>query len=106
MTRSCWLLSRKPGRCNAGSACLLTLPLTNGPNVFDLEAYNLQGELVSTDSITVTSTVSNPVVSSLRISEINYHPADPTVAELSIDADLSANDFEFVEFFNLPNRVC
>ena len=37
--------------------------------------------------------------SGLRISEINYNPADPTTAEISAGFD-DNDDFEFIELFN------
>ncbi|NLF32934.1 MAG: hypothetical protein GX591_18865, partial [Planctomycetes bacterium] len=37
----------------------------------------------------------------LRITEINYHPHDPTAAELAVDPDLDDNDFEFIELANV-----
>ena len=37
----------------------------------------------------------------MRITEINYHPADPTPAEIAALPDVSAEDFEFVEFMNV-----
>jgi hypothetical protein len=44
------------------------------------------------------------VTPSLVISEINYHPADPTAAELATqapnDPDFVADDFEFIEIHN------
>lgn len=36
----------------------------------------------------------------LRVTEINYHPADPTAAELAIMPSLFDSDFEFVELMN------
>lgn len=36
----------------------------------------------------------------LLITEVHYHPVDPTPAELAIDATLTASDFEFVEVHN------
>ncbi|MCA9213170.1 MAG: lamin tail domain-containing protein [Planctomycetales bacterium] len=34
------------------------------------------------------------------ISELNYHPADPTAAALAIDSTLNDDDLEFVELYN------
>lgn len=77
----------------------VTLPLLNGENVFALEAYNPQGELVGSDTITITSTATTPVFDHLRISEINYHPAEVTQAE--IDLGFTDKDqFEFIELIN------
>ena len=40
----------------------------------------------------------------LRITEINYNPADPTPAELAIDARFDNDDFEFVELRNIGTQ--
>jgi CotH kinase protein/Chitobiase/beta-hexosaminidase C-terminal domain/Immunoglobulin domain/Lamin Tail Domain len=37
----------------------------------------------------------------LLISEIHYHPADPTAAELLVNTNFNAEDFEFIEFKNI-----
>ncbi|MFW6155309.1 MAG: lamin tail domain-containing protein [Planctomycetota bacterium] len=37
----------------------------------------------------------------LRITEINYHPHDPTADELAVDPELDDNDFEFIELANV-----
>lgn len=79
----------------------ITLPLAFGANALTFEAYNHQGQLVGTDTITVTSTVSDrPLEDFLRVTEVHYHPADPTQAE--IDAGYSDQDlFEFIELTNI-----
>ncbi|MCA9259427.1 MAG: lamin tail domain-containing protein, partial [Planctomycetales bacterium] len=41
-----------------------------------------------------------PRVGPVVLSEINYHPADPSPAALAIDAALTDNDLEFVEVTN------
>ena len=55
----------------------LTLPVSNGANVFNLEARDGTGALVGTDSITVTGTGGVVPASSANIllTELNYHPA-------------------------------
>ena len=83
----------------------VTLPVSAGDNSLVLEAYDLRGNLVGTDSIVVTSNVSNPVVDSLRITELNYHPHDPTAAELALNPQLDANDIEFIEFTNVGSET-
>ncbi|MCH7814061.1 MAG: hypothetical protein IID40_08580, partial [Planctomycetes bacterium] len=56
----------------------IVMPLAEGANELDLEAYNFRGELIATDSITVTSTSDTPRVADvLRISELMYNPHDP-----------------------------
>ncbi len=39
-------------------------------------------------------------VGPLLITEVHYHPTGPTAAELAIDANVTASDFEFVEIHN------
>ncbi len=41
----------------------------------------------------------------LRVSEINYHPADPRPGELASIPSLSASDFEFIELMNVSNQT-
>ncbi|MEX2185755.1 MAG: lamin tail domain-containing protein [Pirellulales bacterium] len=78
----------------------VTIPLSQGENPLTLEAVDFQGTVVASDTINVTSTATTPVVEFLRISELMYHPADPTAAELAagfVDSD----EFEFIEFVNV-----
>ncbi len=78
----------------------LTLPVDFGTNAIVLEAYDFQGALIATDSVTVTSTVSfRPLQDFLRVSELMYHPADETAEELAAGFG-DADDFEFLEFLN------
>ncbi|MCH8048456.1 MAG: lamin tail domain-containing protein, partial [Planctomycetes bacterium] len=59
----------------------IVMPLAEGANELDFEAYNFRGELIATDSITVTSTSDSPRVADvLRISELMYNPHDPPAA--------------------------
>ncbi len=57
----------------------LQLPVVNGTNVFALEARDSLGQLVGTDTITVTGTGSGGIVpassDNILVTEINYHPA-------------------------------
>ncbi|MBN1852381.1 MAG: lamin tail domain-containing protein, partial [Pirellulales bacterium] len=78
----------------------VTMPLVQGANPIEIQAYGFQGDLLATDTINVTSTASNPVVESLRLTEINYNPAEPTTSELAMLPGLDNNDFEFLEFVN------
>ncbi len=78
----------------------VAVPLVEGANPIVLEAYNFQGDLVASDTITVTTTLPNPVEESLRLTEIMYHPTDPTSDELAVIPGLDNDDFEFLEFVN------
>ena len=49
---------------------------------------------------TLGATNSDPSFGPLVLSEIHYHPADPTAAELALEPALTASDFEFVEIHN------
>ena len=78
-----------------------TLPLVSGPNVIALEAYDFDGALIGTRTITITNSLVglNPR-DFLRITELHYHPADPsTPAEFA--ASSSGSDFEFIEVKNI-----
>jgi hypothetical protein len=59
-----------------------SVPLAFGENALTLEAYDFQGNLITTDSITITSTTSErPHFDFLRINEMMYHPADTRAPE-------------------------
>lgn len=45
-----------------------------------------------------------PVRGNLVISEIHYHPSDPTAAELAAIPDLKSGDFEFLELTNISTN--
>ena len=79
----------------------ISFPLATGANVISLEAFDHQGMFVGSDMITVTTTATNPVGESLRITEVNYNPHEPTDRELAIDPDLNNDDVEFLEVQNI-----
>jgi hypothetical protein len=69
----------------------VTLPIDPGSNLLILEVYDHQNNLVASDTITVTSTVSErPLRDYLRITEVMYNPAGGT----------PLRDREFIEFHN------
>ncbi|MFT5522638.1 MAG: hypothetical protein ACI9HK_000582, partial [Pirellulaceae bacterium] len=80
------------------------LPLEFGVNDIVLEAYDFRGNLIGSDSISIESTVANPVREFLRISEVNYHPHDPSAAEMAAGYT-DDDDFEFIEFVNTSNAT-
>jgi hypothetical protein len=80
----------------------VTLPLHSGANDFAIEAYDFQQRLTASDAITVTTSFVAPnPLDHLRVTEVHYHPADPTAAELAIDPSLEDDDFEFLEIKNI-----
>jgi hypothetical protein len=79
----------------------ITLPVQFGPNAFDIEAYDHQGNLVGSGSIVVTSTSRDPrLQDSLRISEIHYNPADPPLPDVTKNGQ-----FEFIELVNVGTET-
>ncbi len=78
--------------------------LSPGENQITLEAIDYEGQLIGTSSVTINSTADNPVINSLRVSELNYNPGPATQAEQ--DAGYGNDDFEFVELVNRgPNEI-
>lgn len=80
----------------------IRIALLIGPNPITLTAFNQQGAVVGSDSIFITNTSKAELPSNkhLVISEIMYHPADPTSAEIAAGfAD--ENLFEYFELQNI-----
>ena len=78
------------------------VPLFSGANLIELAATDHDGNQVGSDSITVTNSGSVEPASAenLVISEIMYHPSDPTAAELQAGFS-DADEFEFLELRNI-----
>lgn len=76
-----------------GSQWQVQLPLAVGVNVLTLRAFNLQGQEVGADAISITNsgTVDSASAANLVLSEIHYHP-DVTEEE------------EFLELMNIGPR--
>jgi len=49
--------------------------------------------------------VSPPAPGEVTVTELNYHPHDPTPDELAIDPTFTPGDFEFVEMLNTSDRT-
>ncbi|MDG2125195.1 MAG: hypothetical protein P8J87_15940, partial [Verrucomicrobiales bacterium] len=82
------------------------LPVLPGANTVTLEAYNLQGQLVGSDTITFTGTgtVAPASAANLVISEIMYHPASPDAAEIAAGFN-DQDDFEYLELMNISETT-
>lgn len=93
-----------PTRWTAITQWEVDVPLVQGVNQIKLEAYDFQGVKIGEVLTTITSTASNNLAGALRITEVNYHPSDPTAAELAAIAGLSDNSFEFIELANVSNQ--
>ncbi|MEK0449800.1 MAG: hypothetical protein RL088_2068 [Verrucomicrobiota bacterium] len=87
-----------------GSTWQAAVPLGAGANNIVLEATNLQGAIVGADSITITNIggLVPAAAGNIVISELMYHPANATVAELAAlgIASIDADQFEFLELLN------
>ena len=83
------------------------VPLRPGLNALQFRAFDFQGNPIDTpfpNAINVTSTVSGSLIESLRISEIMYHPVEPTTAE--VDLGFTDQDqFEFIELVNTSSDL-
>ena len=89
------------------STWTVTVPLDPGENLVSLEAVDLHGRIVGTDSITITSSVTDrPLSQFLRLTEIMFNPPRPSQRELSLDPSWQNDDFEYLEFTNSsPDRT-
>ncbi|MGI9239769.1 MAG: lamin tail domain-containing protein, partial [Verrucomicrobiales bacterium] len=84
----------------------VAVPLLSGENLIGLSATNHDGDVVGSDTITVTNTGSTEPASAgnLVISEIMYHPADPSATEIAAGFS-DADEFEFIELRNIGSRT-
>lgn len=82
------------------------LPVLPGPNSVTLQAFNLQGEQIGTDTInfTGTGTVVPASANNLVISELMYHPAGPTPSEINAGFT-DQDDFEYIELLNISDSI-
>lgn len=78
----------------------MDVPISSDNTEVVLEAYGFQGDLVGTQTIGVATTGESPLAQSLRVSEINFNPGDPSGDELHVDND----QFEFVEVRNVGTK--
>ncbi len=77
-----------------------TVPVAFGVNQLTFEAYGYQGQFLTSDTIQVTSTaVDRPLQEFLRITELMYHPTDPSAAEIAAGFT-DADEFEYLEIVN------
>ena len=82
-----------------------SVPVLPGPNQIRLEAVDIHGEVIGSDGVSLVGTgrVLPAAAGNLAISELMYHPGDPTVEEQG-EAVLDAEQFEFVELVNLSDE--
>ncbi len=90
-----------PVTWNTVTGWQVIVPVDFGTHDVVLEAYDFQNNLISTDTVTITSTVSaRPLQDFLRVTELMYHPADPSPAEITAGFN-DADNFEFLELKNI-----
>ena len=83
----------------SGKSWKTTVPLVSGLNDVVLQAYDFQGALSGSQSITITSSARQATpFEHLRITELHYHPAEPAGAERQVSTN--DDDFEFIELHN------
>ena len=88
-----------------GTTWQVTIPVGAGANELVFTAIDYHGNAIESDTITVTSTTSTPLAdaTNLRVSELNYNPADPNTVEIA--AGFTDNDdFEFIELLNTSSE--
>ena len=73
------------------------MPAVLGTNDLTLEAYDFQGKLIEAVTTRVTASAVSPLLGALRITEVNFNPADAQPGEMLTDND----EFEFVEVRNV-----
>ncbi len=86
----------------SGNAWQVTLPIAPGANAITLQALDFQGNIVGSDTITITGTgaVIPAAAGNLVISELHYNPATASPSEISAGYS-DHDDFEFVEVRNI-----
>ena len=83
-----------------------TIPVEAGTHSVTVVAYDMRGNEVGLASIGITSTANEVLASAENtvVSEIHYHPADPTAGETAAGFD-DADAFEFLELWNVSNSA-
>lgn len=91
-----------PTTWSGTSTWQIQVPLGVGANAFTLQAYDYQGALVGTDTITINNTGTAVAASATNvvISEFSYAPAAPNQTEINAGYT-DPEDFEFIELRNI-----
>jgi hypothetical protein len=78
----------------------VVVPLQAGTQTIELQAFDLHGNQVGSATATITTSAASLLADALRVTELNYHPADPTAAERAAGWT-DGEAFEFVEVTNV-----
>jgi hypothetical protein len=83
----------------------ISVPVRPGPNSIAIEAIDLHGNVIGSDIVNLVGTgrVIPAAGGNLAVSEIMYHPNDPSEDELAAGW-LDAEVFEFIELMNLSDE--
>lgn len=84
---------------------LATVPAAPGANTVTLEALDFSGAVIGSAAIVIDSTtiIEPAAAGNIVVSEIMYHPSDPTVEELNAGFT-DAEQFEFIELMNISGN--
>ena len=85
-----------------GASTTLTLPDTiTGPVWIKSRTFDSNSGTWSAMNQAFFTTAGPATANDLVISEVHYHPSDPTAAELAVDPTFDKDDFEFIEIMNI-----
>ena len=100
-------------RADTEDQVYLTAPSANGVKFVDHVEFgasfvgqtigrvpNGSGRFTPLSTNTLLSANSGAMIGPAVISEVNYHPTDPTAAALAIDPEITDEDLEFIEIHN------
>lgn len=81
------------------------IPVAIGSHDYTVESIDFSGDVIAQRTITIenTGSVEPASATNLAISELMYHPADPTAEEIALGFD-DDDFFEFVEVMNIGDR--
>ena len=78
-----------------------SVPLSQATNKVTLQAFNRRGQVVGEDTrVLITTAADDSQRTFLRVTELMYHPAPPSGAEVAAGYT-NANEFEYLEIANL-----
>ncbi|MDA7559416.1 lamin tail domain-containing protein [bacterium] len=82
------------------------VPIDPGENIISLSAFDRAGKSLGTDSVRIIGTGLSALASmeNLAITEVMYHPADPSERERA-EGIFDGESFEFVELTNISDRT-
>ena len=93
------LTGRPPG---GGNSVSLPIPETvTSPVWIKSRTYNSGNGEWSAMNQAFFSTAAAATASDIVISEVHYHPLDPSASELAVDSTFDQDDFEYVEIMNI-----